>query len=92
MAISVLLFAFATIVCWAHYGKESIVYLTKKKAPVAVYIIVYCLFIFVGAVSAPAWAWLLADLALGVMTIINLAVIIPQSIEVKKETDAFFKK
>jgi hypothetical protein len=26
------------------------------------------------------------------MTIINLAVIVPQASEVKKETDAFFKK
>jgi AGCS family alanine or glycine:cation symporter len=24
MAVSVLLFAFATMICWAHYGKESI--------------------------------------------------------------------
>ncbi len=91
MAISVLLFAFATMVCWAHYGKESIAYITRKKAPVAVYIVTYCLFIFIGAVSTPSWAWLAADLALGVMTIINIAVILPQSGEVKKETDRFFK-
>ncbi len=90
MTISVFLFAFATIVCWAHYGKESISYLTKKKAPITVYILVYCLFIFIGAISTPSWSWLAADLALGVMTIINLAVIVPQSSEVKKETDIFF--
>jgi AGCS family alanine or glycine:cation symporter len=92
MAVSVLLFAFATIVCWAHYGRESLSYLTKKRAPTVIYLAVFCIFIFLGAVSAPAWAWLAADLALGVMTIINLAVIVPQSEEVKKETDAFFKK
>jgi AGCS family alanine or glycine:cation symporter len=92
MAISVLLFAFATMICWAHYGRESIGYLTKKKAPISAYILVYCLFIFIGAVSTPSWAWLTADIALGVMTIINLAVIVPQASEVKKETDAFFKK
>ncbi len=92
MTISVFLFAFATIVCWAHYGKESIVYLTKKKLPVALYVILFSLFVFVGAISAPKSAWLAADLALGVMTIINLAVLFPMSGEVKKETDAFFKK
>ena len=92
MTISVFLFAFATIVCWAHYGKESIMYLTKKRTPVDIYILIYCLFIFIGAISAPSWAWLAADLALGVMTIINIAVILPQVGEVKKETDAFFKK
>ena len=92
MAISVLLFAFATIVCWAHYGKESLSYITQKRAPTVIYLVIFCLFIFLGAVSAPSWAWLAADLALGIMTVINLAVIVPQASEVKKETDAFFKK
>ena len=92
MSIAVFLFAFATIVCWAHYGRESIIYLTKKKLPVAIYVIFFSLFVFVGAISAPKSAWLMADLALGIMTVINLAVIVPQASEVKKETDAFFKK
>ena len=91
MTVSVLLFAFATMICWAHYGKESIAYLTAKKAPVTVYIVLYSLFVFIGAISTPSWAWLAADLALGVMTIINIAVIVPQSGEVKKETEKFFK-
>ena len=92
MTVSVLLFAFATIVCWAHYGKESVIYLKKKKPPIRLYILAYALFVFIGAISAPDWTWLAADLALGIMTVINLAVIIPQSTEIKKETDAFFKK
>lgn len=92
MSIAVFLFAFATIVCWAHYGKESIIYLTKKKLPVSLYVILFSLFVFIGAISAPESAWLAADIALGIMTIINLAVIVPQASEVKKETDAFFKK
>ena len=91
MAISVFLFAFATIVCWAHYGKESLKYLTKKKLPVAIYIILFSLFVFVGAVSAPDIAWLSADLALGIMTVINLVVLFLMSGEVKKETERFFK-
>jgi AGCS family alanine or glycine:cation symporter len=92
MAISVLLFAFATVICWAHYGKESVIFLTKKKAYTNLYVIIYCLFIFIGAIATPDTAWLLADLALGIMTLINLAVILPQAGEVKDETDAFFKK
>lgn len=92
MAISVLLFAFATMICWAHYGKESIIYLTEKKLPVAIYVISFCLFIFVGAIATPKSAWLAADLALGVMTIINLIVLFLMSGEVKKETERFFKK
>lgn len=92
MAISVLLFAFATLICWAHYGKESVIFLTKKKSYTNIYVIIYCLFIFIGAIATPDTAWLLADLALGIMTLINLAVILPQAGEVKDETDEFLKK
>lgn len=91
MTVSIFLFAFATIVCWAHYGKESIVYLTKKRLPVSIYVILFSLFVFVGAISAPKSAWLAADLALGIMTIINLVVLFLMRQEVKKETDQFFK-
>ena len=91
MAISVLLFAFATIVCWAHYGKESVRFLTKKRSFSAVYVVLYSLFVFVGALTAPKSAWLAADLALGVMTVINLVVLFLMRKEIKEETDRFFK-
>ena len=92
MVISVLLFAFATMICWAHYGKESIIYLTKKKTPITIYILLYCLFIFIGAVSTPQWTWLFADLALGTMTIINIIVLFSERGEICRETQIFFKK
>ena len=90
MAVSVLLFAFATMICWAHYGKESILYVTKKRPFTVAYVLAYCLFIFIGALTAPKLAWLAADLALGIMTIINLAVLFLMSDEVVDETDKFF--
>ncbi len=90
MCISVLLFAFATMVCWAHYGKESLRCLTKKKGAATAFILLFCLFVFVGAVAAPKIAWLLADLALGVMTLINLPILCAMSGEVKRETERFF--
>ena len=91
MVVSVLLFAFATIVCWAHYGKESLTFVTKRRAPVGIYVVLYSLFVFAGALTAPKFAWLAADLALGVMTIINLAILFFMRKEVKQETDRFFK-
>ena len=80
------------MVCWAHYGKESLRYLTKKRGAAVVYILVFCLFVFVGAVAAPSLAWLLADLAIGVMTLINLPVLCAMSGEVKSETEQFLRK
>ena len=92
MTLSVLLFAFATIVCWAHYGKESVIYLRKKNPPIRLYILAYAAFVFIGAISAPKWTWLFADLALGTMTIINVAVLFFSRREIQSETQKFFKK
>jgi AGCS family alanine or glycine:cation symporter len=90
MCVSVMFFAFATMVCWAHYGKESLRFLTRKGWVATLYVVGFCLFVFIGAVSAPALAWLLADLSLGVMTLINLPVLCAMSGEVKRETERNF--
>ena len=87
MCISVLFFAFATMVCWAHYGKESLRFLTRKGWVATLYVVGFCLFVFLGAVSAPALAWLFADLSLGVMTIINLPVLCAMCGEVKRVSE-----
>ena len=91
MAVSVLLFAFATIVCWAHYGKESVIYLKKMNPPVTLYVLLYSLFVFIGAITTPAYTWLFADLALGTMTLINVTVLLFSRREIYRETNAFFK-
>jgi len=91
MCISVFLFAFATMVCWAHYGKESLRAIAKNRAATPVFIILFCLCVFVGSVSAPSFAWLLADLSIGIMTIINLPILCANSREIKLETDRLFK-
>lgn len=91
MCISVLFFAFATMVCWAHYGKESLRAITKNRGASAIFIIIFCLFVFLGSVAAPAIAWLLADLSIGIMTIINLPILCINSREIRLETDKLFK-
>ena len=90
MCVSVLFFAFATMVCWAHYGKESLRYLTRRKWASSLYVVAFCLFILLGAISAPALAWLFADLSLGLMTIINLPVLCTMRGEVAEETKGLF--
>lgn len=92
LAISVLLFGYATVVCWAHYGVECVRYLFKRKSAVYVFEIVYCLFITAGAVIAPNDIWTISDLALGLMTLINVPVLCGMSREVKVETDGFLEK
>ena len=90
MCLSVFLFAFATIICWAHYGKESVLYFSKKKVAIRAYTIGFSAFALFGALSAPQLAWTVADLALGVMTVINLIVLFLMSGEVAESTEKYF--
>lgn len=90
MAAMVLFFGFATVICWAHYGMECVSYLSARSAWRRTwqwaFIASYGAAVAVGAVTAPDSVWGVADLALGAMTVINLAVICSMSGEVVGET------
>ncbi len=89
ICISVSCFGFATIVCWIHYCASSLQYLKAKQGIITVFMCFYCLFSFLGANASSSISWLLADLSMGVMTLINLAIIVPMWREVKEETEIF---
>ena len=91
LAVAVLLFAYATVICWAHYGRESVSYLfPNKKRPVEIYMTVFCMCVFIGSVIAPSEIWTLADFSIGSMTIMNVIVICLMSGEVRALTERFF--
>ena len=84
LALSVLIFAFATVLCWAHYGRESIYALTGRRESrmLPFFVALSCL---VGALSAPALVWNATDLILALMTLLNLAALLLLRREVKEE-------
>lgn len=67
---AVLLFAFATIICWAFYGSECVAYFTRSHTVKTLYLAVYCASVLFGAVAASNFIWSLADFAIcGMMTV-----------------------
>lgn len=92
LAVAVLCFAFATVICWAHYGMESVAYLSGKRLWKNVYIVFYSLAVFAGAFAASDIIWQWADFSIGVMTVINVCVICLMSREVKMETADYFRR
>lgn len=56
-----------------------------------IYVLLFCVFIAVGAISAPSLAWLAADMAIGIMTVINLPVLLSASSDVRRETEKLFE-
>ncbi len=91
-AAAIFCFGYATVICWAGYGLESVRAVTSKKRYTVLYFLAFCLCIPVGAAMAPNAVWSLSDFAIAALTAINLAVLFLMRKEIKEETVKFFSK
>lgn len=92
LAISVFLFAFATIVCWGYYGKECLYFINKNPRVEKIYYLFYILTVFIGAFMQLDLIWQMADLVVGIMTLMNLYVLGKMNGKISQETFLYFKK
>ncbi len=69
---SIILFAFATVVCQSCYGLEAVRYFTPRGSAVSAYRIVSAAAVVVGAVIPVGLMWALADAVVCVMTVVNV--------------------
>ncbi len=91
-AIAILLFGVATIICWSHYGMTCLQYLIRhgsvRRRHIAqvAYSCVLAGSLMLGANTAPRIAWTMADMAIAMMTVMNLSVLFLMRKEVEEET------
>ena len=71
LGISLILFAFATLVGWSYFGKSAMEYLYPKGNGMG-YFLVYLVMIFVGGIASLDFVWETADLLNAFMAIPNL--------------------
>ncbi len=79
ITVSMILFAFTTLLGNLYYVDQALIYILKKqpsKAFMTVYHIVASLVIFVGAGLSADLLWNIADITMGGMAIINMPVIL----------------
>ena len=91
IAISIMLFAFSTVLGWSHYGTKACEYLLGEKRTIP-YRILFVLLVFGGAVMGDNLAWDLADTFNGLMMIPNLIGVIALSGEVAKITKNYVNR
>ena len=91
IAISIMLFAFSTVLGWSHYGTKAAEYLLGEKRTVP-YRILFVLLVFGGAVMGDNLAWDLADTFNGMMMIPNLIGVIALSGVVAKITRNYINR
>ncbi|MFT9849533.1 alanine/glycine:cation symporter family protein [Aneurinibacillus sp. REN35] len=88
LAISIILFAYSTILGWAYYGEKCIEYLLGKHA-IRYYQLVFIFVIAAGSALKLHIVWTFSDIANGLMAIPNLIGLIGLSGVVVKETQRF---
>lgn len=86
ISLSVLLFAFATVLCWSHYGAESLYVLTGRTRTPRFYIVAIAVACVWGAVAAPHVVWDATDLVLSLMAILNIVTLLALRRDVLDET------
>ncbi len=91
VSISIVLFAFSTIIGWQYYGERCIEYLFGPKSRLP-YRIVFIPMIIVGAIGGLRPIWDLADTLNGLMAIPNLIALLILSPVVVRLTKEFFSK
>ncbi|MCZ9310196.1 sodium:alanine symporter family protein [Corynebacterium sp. c6VSa_13] len=88
VSLSVIFFAFSTILGWSYYGERCIVALLGHKASMP-YRMVFTLIVFVGATTQLTLAWTFSDLANGLMALPNLVGLIILAGLVARETRSY---
>ena len=94
IAVATVFFALSTILGWAYYGEVCVSYVFRKHvlSAVAIYRLVYVLFVFVGAVAEIKTVWLVADCFNALMALPNLIALIALSGVVVQATKDYFAK
>ena len=87
VSVSIVFFAFSTMICWGYYGKTCLDYLTRSRAAGKIYLLFYAAFAVVGALVGEGYAWMLTDIGVCLMTSVNLAAVVRLSHTVRGETE-----
>ena len=87
VTISLVLFAYSTVIGWSYYGETGVVYLMGPRAIVP-YRVLWLVFIYVGAVGSLTVVWAVADTLNGLMAVPNLVALlasIPLLLKLQRE-------
>ena len=89
VSISLILFAYSTILGWSYYGEKSIEYLAGERF-VYPYRIIFVIFVFVGAVAQLDLVWKFSDVMNGLMAVPNLIGLLGLTSIIVYETKDYF--
>ncbi len=86
LAVSIALFAYATIICQSYYGTVALRFLGGGKRAELVYHLLYGTASMLGAMLSLRSIFAISDVIIALMTIVNTAVVVALSRTVREET------
>jgi len=89
VSLGIIFFAYSTILGWSYYGEKSLEFLLGPKS-IKPYRILFCIFVFVGAVAKLDVVWTFADIMNGLMAVPNLVGLLGLGGIVAIETKNYF--
>lgn len=90
VAVSLILFAYTTLLGWSYYGEKAVEFLAGVRA-IRWYRALFCALIVAGALLELELVWTFADIANGLMALPNLIGLIGLSGIVVEETRRYFQ-
>lgn len=91
LTVSLVLFAFTTILGWSYYGERCFEFLFGSKS-IIIYRILYVIMIAIGGYISLDTIWVLADIVNGLMAFPNLITLLGLSPIIVSETKKYFAK
>lgn len=89
MTVTVMVFVFATILCWFYYGSECLYFLCGRG--IKAYRYIYSAAVLLGAALPTEGLWGVSDLVVSLMTALNIFYIMKGLPELWRETDRYFQ-
>lgn len=91
LTISLVLFAFTTILGWGYYGERCFEFLFGTRA-IPIYRFIFVLMVAIGGYLKLELIWIIADIVNGLMAIPNLIALLALSPIIIKETKSYFSR
>ncbi len=92
LCAAIFCFGYATVICWAGYGAESVRAISRKKRHLAIYFLLFGICLLLGVGATPNYVWDISDFAIASLTVINLSMLLLMRREIKDETNLAFSK
>lgn len=91
LPLCIFFFVLATLVSWSYYGKSALTYFTQNRVIQKIYLILFSIVAFLGAVGEAGVFWQLSDITLGLMTFINTGYLLYFRKDIQTETELFLQ-